>query len=124
MQKVDNDTLQTMLDIMYSSDLVSYESLELLQKDHSALSMKVQVSGNLRNGNYGSAYETAKALYKKNHSFENKALLANITAIDGINLQSAGAEKAINFIETVTPVSERRTSAYNLERAYLYFLCR
>ena len=119
--KVDNDTLQTMLDIMYSSDLVSYESLELLQKDHSALSMKVQVSGNLRNGNYGSAYETAKALYKKNHSFENKALLANITAIDGINLQSAGAEKAINFIETVTPVSERRTSAYNLERAYLYF---
>lgn len=119
--KVDNDTLQTMLDIMYSSDLVSYESLELLQKDHSALSMKVQVSGNLRNGNYGSAYETAKALYKKNHSFENKALLANITAIDGINLQSAGAEKAINFIETVTPVSERGTSAYNLERAYLYF---
>lgn len=63
--KVDNDTLQTMLDIMYSSDLVSYESLELLQKDHSALSMKVQVSGNLRNGNYGSAYETAKALYKR-----------------------------------------------------------
>ena len=83
--------------------------------------MKVQVSGNLRNGNYGSAYETAKALYKKNHSFENKALLANITAIDGINLQSAGAEKAINFIETVTPVSERKQAAYNLERAYLYF---
>lgn len=128
--KVDNETLQIMLEIMASSDMVNYEALELLQKDDSLLSVKVQVSSNLQSGNYINAFENAKTLYEKDPSFENKALLANITAVNGKNLElgddknaeeSTYAERAINFIETVTPLREQNVAAYNLERAYLYF---
>ena len=128
--KVDNETLQIMLEIMASSDMVNYEALELLQKDDSLLSVKVQVSSNLQSRNYINAFENAKTLYEKDPSFENKALLANITAVNGKNLQlgddknaeeSTYAERAINFIETVTPLREQNVAAYNLERAYLYF---
>lgn len=128
--KVDNETLQIMLEIMASSDMVNYEALELLQKDDSLLSVKVQVSSNLQSGNYINAFEIAKTLYEKDPSFENKALLANITATNGKNLglgddknakESTYAERAINFIETVTPLREQNVAAYNLERAYLYF---
>ena len=73
--KVDNETLQIMLEIMASSDMVNYEALELLQKDDSLLSVKVQVSSNLQSGNYINAFENAKTLYEKDPSFENKALL-------------------------------------------------
>ncbi len=129
--KVDNDTLETMIRIVSSSDSIRYEDLELLQTDHSVLSMKVQVFGKLESGNYNGAFETAKMLYQKNDSFENTAMLANIVAVDGRNLgltdtenrnASTYAERAINFIETVTPFRERNTVAYELERAYLYFL--
>lgn len=128
--KVDNETLQIMLEIMASSDMVNYEALELLQKDDSLLSVKVQVSSNLQSGNYINAFENAKTLYEKDPSFENKALLANIMAVNGKNLElgddknaeeSTYAERAINFIETVTPLREQNVAAYNLERAYLYF---
>ena len=128
--KVDDETLQIMLEIMASSDMVNYEALELLQKDDSLLSVKVQVSSNLQSGNYINAFENAKTLYEKDPSFENKALLANITAVNGKNLElgddknaeeSTYAERAINFIETVAPIREQNVAAYNLERAYLYF---
>ncbi len=128
--KADKETLQTMLDIMSSVDMVSYEALEALQDDNSVLGMKVQVAGNLKNRNYSGAFETAKLLYKKNDSFENKALLANITAIDGKyqgmtegNGENSGeaAQRAINFIETTTAIGDRKQAAYDLERAYLYF---
>lgn len=130
--KVDNETLQVMLDIMSSQDMIDYGNLELLQKDNSALSTKVQASYNLRHGDYDSAFENAKSMYQKNKSFENETLVANITVMGGENLGSEGAdskvvkesiyaERAINFIETVTPITERKTAAYNLERAYLYF---
>lgn len=128
--KVDNETLQIMLEIMASSDMVNYKALELLQKDDSLLSVKVQVSSNLQSGNYINAFENAKTLYEKDPSFENKALLANITAVNGKNLElgddknaeeSTYAERAINFIETVIPLREQNVAAYNLERAYLYF---
>ena len=128
--KVDNETLQIMLEIMASSDMVNYEALELLQKDDSLLSVKVQVSSNLQSGNYINVVENAKIMYEKDPSFENKALLANITAVNGKNLElgddknaeeSTYAERAINFIETVTPLREQNVAAYNLERAYLYF---
>ena len=49
--KVDNETLQIMLEIMASSDMVNYEALELLQKDDSLFSLKVQVYTNLQSGN-------------------------------------------------------------------------
>ena len=56
--------------------------------------------------------------------------MANITAVNGKKLElgddknaeeSTYAERAINFIETVTPLREQNVAAYNLERAYLYF---
>lgn len=176
--KKNSANIQAMLDMM-SSQSLSSETLVELEKDNSMLSRKVQAVYAIQTGDYTKALDKATDAYNSNKSFENRALLANIIAKQGANLEeqdskisklreevyelenklselntkyqeavseaeklkltnqmeelenqiqtkedtieSEPVRRAINFIETTTPVTERDTVAYKIELAQLYY---
>lgn len=130
--KIDEESLQAMIDVMSSTTVPDMEAFKLIEENNSVLSQKIQVSYALQNGNYSSAYEKGEELFKESGIFENRTLLANITAVSGEYqtnsietnddiFMNEATQKAINFIETTTPLAERNTTAYNLELSYLYY---
>jgi len=130
--KIENETLQAMLDVMSMGTASTSESIAILEKDNSILSKKVQASYSLQTGNYEKAFADAESLLKKTGIFEYRALLANIVALKGTGLNQAEAgnevsnskiqaKKAINYIETTTPIIYKNSAAYDMERAFLYF---
>lgn len=174
--KKNDDSILTIVDLMSGRGNSSIETL--LEKDNSLMSQKAQIAYAIQTNDYRKAYEKAEALYLESGTFENRAALANLAAVQGINLtedeqtvrlQNQQAElraelheleeqyaqetrsskisrliqrmetvqnrieelqqeinaipslKAINFMETTTPVTERNTVAYKIELAHLYY---
>lgn len=174
--KKNDDSILAIVDLMSGRGNSSIETL--LEKDNSLMSQKAQIAYAIQTNDYRKAYEKAEALYLESGTFENRAALANLAAVQGINLmedeqtvrlQNQQAElraelheleeqyaqetrsskisrliqrmetvqnrieelqqeinaipglKAINFMETTTPVTERNTVAYKIELAHLYY---
>lgn len=175
--KKTGENMLAMLDILTGKG-VTAEAMALLEGDNSLMSQKVQLSYAIQTGRYEDAYTRAEVLFKQNGSFENRALLANLSAKQGAydetdektarlearqqslreeqnrlqseynqeasasrqddlsqkieNIQTQiediqqeintmPAKKAINFIETTTPIVERDTVAFKIELARLYY---
>lgn len=174
--KKNDDSILAIVDLMSGGGNPSIEML--LEQDNSLISRKAQIAYAVQTNDYGKAYEKAEALYLESGTFENRAALANLAAVQGIyptedaqavRLQDEQTElreelreleeqyaqetrsskisrlmqrmetvqsrieelqqdidaipslKAINFMETATPVTERNTVAYKIELAHLYY---
>lgn len=174
--KKNDDSILAIVDLMSGGGNASIELL--LEKDNSLMSQKAQIAYAIQTNDYTKAYEKAEALYLESGTFESRAALANLAAVQGgylaedgqtVGLQNQQAElraelheleeqyaqetrssklsrllqrmetvqsrieelqqeinaipglRAINFMETTTPVTERNTAAYKIELAQLYY---
>lgn len=85
--KKTNESVQAMLDLMSSGSMQASEtSKNSGLQDTSILSYKVQTAYAMEMRDYEEAFETAEKLYDKNDSIENRALLANIMASNGVDI--------------------------------------
>ncbi|MBP3542922.1 MAG: VWA domain-containing protein [Lachnospiraceae bacterium] len=85
--KKTNESVQVMLDLMSSGSMQASEALKNSGlQDTSILSYKVQTAYAMEMRDYEEAFETAEKLYGKNDSIENRALLANIMASNGVDI--------------------------------------
>lgn len=91
--KKTNGSVQAMLNLMSSNGMPASEALtESGLQDTSILSYKVQTAYAIEMRDYEEAFETAEKLYNKNESIENRALLANIIAGNGVNILESNQE--------------------------------
>lgn len=177
--KRNSENVQAMLELMSQGTMLSEQTMQVLEGDDSSLGKKLQAAYAIQTGDYSKAYEKAEEIFRENDSFENRAMLANLIAKHGEQIQGEDAtldglyeaqrqsqeklydlqnqyaqsgseaenrrlsrqiedvqaqiddyqdqiqrepvQRAINFIETTTPIVERNTMAYKLELAQLYY---
>lgn len=174
--KKNDENILAVIDLMSGGGNASKK--EQLQKNNSLISQKAQLDYAIKTRDYKKAYEKAEALYLESSTFENRAVLANLAAVQGTSpaedervakrqeqqeelkedlreleeqlaqetrsskitkleqriekLQGRIEElqreinaipglKAINFMEAATSAAERKTVAYQLEMANLYY---
>ncbi len=125
------DSIKLKRDIASMQELVEAFSSDFsgpipegLKDDDSLIGKQVRIGYALASENYFEANEIAESLFNDDNSFANRALVANLTAFGGLEGYEDPVEpikRAINFIETTTPPTEKSSAAYLLELAYLNY---
>ncbi len=130
--QMDGVSLQNMMDTLEAQQNgYYYEYPE--EEPETLLGRKLQAVSSLKNGNYEQGLEQAQELFEQSGSFEHRALLANAVAGQSnynVTVDDEGrpvkdqepVNRAINFIETTTPVTERNSVACQMELSQLYYL--
>lgn len=83
-----DDSILAIVDLMAGRGDSSIEML--LEKDNSLMSQKAQIAYAVQTSDYRKAYEKAESLYLESDTFENRATVANLAALQGMYLTEDG----------------------------------
>lgn len=137
--KKGSDSLRILAEAYYEDADSYYENAFYVKQipdnaDDTLFGKKVKAVYALQNGNLENGMEDAQKLLRESDTFEHRVIVANYVAQNGKYLFSQemmgkeeeeiaenSAQRAINYIETTTPIYQRDTSAYQMELSYLYY---